>query len=81
VAYREVRDVDIGEILRRWQGGDSQRQIAAAIGVSRNTVAKYIELAERAGIGREQPAAETSWPACMPRASFPAGDVDSTKRY
>ncbi len=56
MAYREVRDVDIGEILRRWQGGDSQRQIAAAIGVSRNTVAKYIELAEGAGIGREQPA-------------------------
>lgn len=60
MAYREVRDVDIGEILRRWQGGASQRQIAAATGVSRNTVAKYIELAEQAGIGRAKPATEVA---------------------
>jgi transposase len=50
--------VDIGEILRRWQGGESQRRIAAATGVSRNTVAKYIELAEVSGFGRDRPASE-----------------------
>src|SRR5690348_6347632 len=55
MGYREVRDVDIGEVLRRWQGGESQRKIAAATGLSRNTVAKYIELAGQAGIDRDRP--------------------------
>ena len=50
--------MEIGEILRCWLGGDSQRTIAAATGVSRNTVAKYIELAEGAGIDGDQPATE-----------------------
>lgn len=56
MGYREVRDVDIGEVLRRWQGGESQRTIGAATGLSRNTVAKYIGLAARAGIDRGRPA-------------------------
>jgi len=41
--------MDIREVLRRWEGG-SGRQIAAATGLSRDTVAKYIKLAEKAGI-------------------------------
>ena len=71
MAYREVRDVDIGEILRRWQRGDSQRQIAVATGVSRNTVAKYIELAEGAGIGRDQPATEVQLAGLHAQSQLP----------
>jgi transposase len=58
MGYREVRDVDIGEVVRRWQGGESQRRIATATGLSRNTVAKYIGLAGEAGIALAQPATE-----------------------
>ena len=50
MGYREVRDMDIREVLRRWEAGDSRRQIAAATGLSRDTVAKYIKLAEKAGL-------------------------------
>ena len=39
--------MDIREMLRRWEAGDSRRQIAAATGLSRVTVAKYIKLAEQ----------------------------------
>lgn len=42
--------MDIREVLRRWQAGDSRRQIAAATGLSRDTVAKYIKLAEKEGL-------------------------------
>jgi len=54
VGYREVRDMDIQEVLRRWEAGDSRRQIAAATGLSRVTVAKYIKLAEKATVGASQ---------------------------
>ena len=43
--------MDIREVLRRWEAGDSRRQIAAATGLSRITVAKYIKLAEKAELG------------------------------
>lgn len=71
MAYREVRDVDIGEILRRWQEGDSQRQIAAATGVSRNTVAKYLELAQLAGVSRERPASEDELASLRAQSQLP----------
>lgn len=71
MAYREVRQVDIGEILRRWQWGESQRQIAVTTGVSRNTVAKYIELASATGIGRDQPATEGELASLRARSQLP----------
>jgi transposase len=49
------------EVIRRWQAGDSQRGIARATGLSRNTVEKYIGAAQEAGIRRdgEPPGDET----------------------
>ena len=41
MAYREVPRMEIGEVIRRWQAGQSRRQIAASTGLSRDTVAKY----------------------------------------
>jgi transposase len=38
------------EILRRWQGGESARSIARATGLARNTVGRYIQEARRQGL-------------------------------
>ena len=38
MAYREVSRVEIAEVVRRWQSGESQRQIASGAGLSRKTV-------------------------------------------
>lgn len=79
MAYREVRDVDIGEILRRWQEGDSERRIAAATGVSRNTAAKYIKLARDAGVTRDRPATENELASLRAQSQLPGrqrGDND-----
>ena len=35
MAYREVSRVEIAEVVRRWQSGESQRQIASGTGLSR----------------------------------------------
>ena len=40
MAYREVSRMEIQEIIRRWQVGDSQRKIALGTGLSRDTIAK-----------------------------------------
>ena len=56
MAYREVLRMEIQEIIRRWQAGHSQRQIAAGAGVSRDTVRRYLAAAQGEGIARDAPA-------------------------
>ena len=41
MAYREVPRMETQEIIRRWQAGNTLRQIAAGTGLSRDTVRKY----------------------------------------
>ena len=53
MAYKEVLRVDISEVIRRWQAGISQRQIASGTGLSRETVGKYIAAAEEMGVFRD----------------------------
>ena len=55
MAYKEVQRVDISEVVRRWQAGGSRRRIASGTGLSRETVGKYIALAEGMGVSRERP--------------------------
>ena len=55
MAYKEVQRVDISEVIRRWQAGGSRRRIASGTGLSRETVGKYIALAEGMGVSREGP--------------------------
>ncbi len=56
MAYREVSRVEIAEVVRRWQSGMSQRQIATGTGLSRATVRRYIDAAEEVGLARDGPA-------------------------
>ena len=55
MAYREVHGVEIQEIIRRWQAGLSQRRIASGMGLSRQTVRRYIDAAEAAGLTPDGP--------------------------
>ncbi len=49
MAYKEVSRVDMVEVIRRWQKGNSQRHIASGTGLSRDTVRKYLAAAEEVG--------------------------------
>ncbi|MDE2842783.1 MAG: IS21 family transposase [Chloroflexota bacterium] len=55
MAYKEVSRVDVMEVIRRWQQGDSQRHIAAGTGLSRDTIRKYLAAAVESGVQREGP--------------------------
>ena len=44
--------MEIPEIIRRWQAGDSQRK-ALGTGLSRDTIAKYVAAAQAEGIVRD----------------------------
>jgi transposase len=57
MAYREVGRMEYAEVVRRWQAGESQRAIARALGLARNTVAAYVRVAsaEPATDGTVQP--------------------------
>ena len=56
MAYREVLRMEIAEVVRRWQAGNSQRNIASGTGLSRDTVRKYLAAAKEAGVVQEGPA-------------------------
>jgi len=50
MAFREVTMLEIKEVLRRWLGGEAKKRIARQLGVGRNTVRHYIEVAEDHGL-------------------------------
>jgi transposase len=54
MGYREVSRVEAIEVLRRHQHGESQRAIARALGLSRNTVKVYLRAAGEADGGEAQ---------------------------
>ncbi len=62
MAYQEVLRVEIQEVIRRWQAGSSQRQIAEGTGLSRAMVRKYVSAATVVGVLRDGPAPdEEQW--------------------
>ena len=48
--------MEMVEVVRRWQSGNSQREIATGTGLSRATVRRYIVAAMGAGLTRDAPA-------------------------
>src|SRR3954469_19790697 len=55
MGYRELSRMEIVEVVRRWQLGESQRAIARASGVARETVKKYLRAAEELGLAANGP--------------------------
>ena len=47
--------MDMAEVIRRWQSGSSQRHIASGIGLSRDTVRKYLVATRKVGVRQEGP--------------------------
>ena len=56
MAYREVLRLEITEVVRRWQAGNSQCNIASGTGLSGDTVRKYLAAAKESGVDQEGPA-------------------------
>ena len=50
MSFRELTMIDVREVLRRWQAGQSARQMAREGVVSRRTAARYIEAAKELGL-------------------------------
>src|SRR6201993_3586299 len=50
MAYREVRIMDIEQVVKRWLNGEKIRAVARATGLDRNTVRRLIRFAEEAGL-------------------------------
>jgi len=50
MAYHEVTMIEVKEILRRWLSGHSKRPMARSVGLDRNTVRRYIQVAEQCGL-------------------------------
>lgn len=48
--YRELGIMDVKEVLRRWQAGQSNRKSAREAGVDRDTIGRYVNAAKELGV-------------------------------
>jgi transposase len=55
MGYRELRRMEIEEVVRRWQAGETQRAIARGSRLARDTVKKYVRAAQALGLRAEGP--------------------------
>jgi|GEM_PF-2130574 len=83
MARRTFDVIDICEILVHWYAGRSKNELAGSLGLSRNTVRKYVAAAEAAGMVPGGPEVSAERWAELAREWFPgaggyaaaAGDV------
>src|ERR1051326_5937534 len=50
MAYREVRMMDIDQVMRRWLAGERIRAMARSTGLDRNTVRRLIRVGQQVGL-------------------------------
>lgn len=53
MAFREVRVIEVREVLRAWLAGDGLRTAGERAGVDRKTARRYVAAAEAAGLRRD----------------------------
>ncbi len=53
MAFREVRVIEVREVLRAWLGGGGLRTAGERAGVDRKTARRYVDAAVAAGLGRD----------------------------
>lgn len=53
MAFREVRVIEVREVLRAWLVGAGMRTAAERAGVDRKTARRYVAAAEKAGLVRD----------------------------
>jgi len=71
MARRTFDVIDICEIFTHWHAGRSKNEIAGSLGLSRNTVRKYLAAAEAAGMAAGGPAVSQQEWAELAREWFP----------
>jgi hypothetical protein len=50
MAYREVTMIEVKEVLRQWLSGHSRKAMAKWVGLDRNTIRRYLLVAEQCGL-------------------------------
>jgi transposase len=71
MARRTFDVIDICEIFTHWHAGRSKNEIAGSLGLSRNTVRKYLAAAEAAGMAPGGPAVSQEEWGRLARVWFP----------
>lgn len=78
MAYREVRVMDIEQVIRRWVAGDAIRSIGRATGLDRNTVRRLIRLAQAQGLRVGETIGDEQVESIRKQMGRPGGQVETS---
>ncbi|MFO7711947.1 MAG: hypothetical protein R6V51_01885 [Dehalococcoidia bacterium] len=53
MAYKEVSQVEIREVIRQWLAGRGIHEISCSMGLSRNMIRKYVLTAQDCSLARD----------------------------
>jgi transposase len=79
MAYREVRVMDIEQVIRRWTAGEAIRAIARTTGLDRNTVRRLVRVAEKTGLKAGEGATEEQLQAIRKGIGQPGASSESSE--
>ncbi len=79
MSFRELHMIDVREVLRRWQAGQSARQLARDEVADRKTAGRYIAAAEAMGLSREAELTDEVVREALHRVQTRPGVVPSTQ--
>lgn len=81
MSFRELTMIDVKEVLRRWQAGQSARQLAREGVVGRRTATRYIEAAKELGVTLDAELTDDAVRAVAERVQArPASSPSETRR-
>lgn len=81
MAYREVRLIDVTEVIRRWLSGQSIRAIARVTGLDRKTIRRLVTVVQQIGLNPGDPCPDGSQLAAVlkhvrPPATASSGQIE-----
>lgn len=80
MGYREMSRMEIVDVVRRWQAGESRRAMARGLGLARATVDKYVSGAAQLGLVAGGPPPTESQVLALVRQNRPSGERSTPAR-